>query len=816
MSKIKTFDIETTTFSRNKRKATPFGAGNWTVMSGFRSYSGEQHIHYFGATKPADGWLLPVLEGTRMLVGFNIKFDILHAVTEYPRNLAAWMDYVAGGGMIWCCQLAEYLLNGMFQSEHMLSLDETAPRYGGELKHDEVKALWEAGVQTHDIDRDLLERYLGGGPDKDGQYKPGDLQNTETVALAQIRRAKEAGQYNSIILNMGSLLASIEMERNGMFCDRTMGEAIAAELEKDLARLELELQAYLPVLPFKFSWNSPKQKSALIFGGKVKYESTEYLGTVVSHAEGGAVTEDVWWCPERDGDKPDGWEQAYSMKEELHILLSDGSTVAEDKADEFLASPCPLSPVRNKSGKNAGEVKTKKVRVPDHDKPKSRKCDVYFYFPRLTEPSPRWAGAEEGVWSTSSDVIEELGSRDLPFLKAMALVQRVTKDLGTYYIRTDEDGKQTGMLTLVGEDGIIHHSLNHTSTVTGRFSSSNPNLQNLSRGDKSQVKNIFRSRFGEDGVIVQDDFSSLEVYVQANLTLCKALIEDLRAGIDMHCMRVAAKEKRAYDEVLLLCKGDDSKGIPAVKEWKYKRTAAKEFSFQRAYGAGAAKIAETTGMAVEDVEALIAAEELRYPEIVAFFEDEVKKAIGETRRPTSQFVPHPTAKRMVQLARGFYRAPSGKLYGFMESPTPDFLAKRGQLSGFSPTEIKNYPVQGEGGEWMKAAMWLAVREFYRHHNWQGQAMLINTVHDALYADSRKAVAGPVAVTMHACMQAASDLIEWMFDWEIAVPVPAEIGWGPSMGEEEHVKMDGFEGLVTAARTDIRNRYMAGYTPSYLQ
>src|SRR5690606_4256827 len=116
--------------------------------------------------------------GVKLLVGFNIKFDLLHALQDSD-NVEAWMDWVAGGGMVWDCQLAEYLLNGMGQKDHMLSLDEVAPRYGGSVKVDEVKALWAAGVNTCDIDRTLLERYLAGGKDEHGVEEPGDLGNTE-------------------------------------------------------------------------------------------------------------------------------------------------------------------------------------------------------------------------------------------------------------------------------------------------------------------------------------------------------------------------------------------------------------------------------------------------------------------------------------------------------------------------------------------------------------------------------------------------------------------------------------------------------------
>ncbi|KGS76659.1 hypothetical protein X947_5087 [Burkholderia pseudomallei MSHR7334] len=75
---------------------------------------------------------------TTLLVGVNIKFDLLHALRE-PQNLDAWMEFVARGGNVWDCQLAEYLLRGMEPTSHMLSMDEMVVSYGGNVKIDEVR-----------------------------------------------------------------------------------------------------------------------------------------------------------------------------------------------------------------------------------------------------------------------------------------------------------------------------------------------------------------------------------------------------------------------------------------------------------------------------------------------------------------------------------------------------------------------------------------------------------------------------------------------------------------------------------------------------
>lgn len=325
---------------------------------------------------------------------------------------------------------------------------------------------------------------------------------------------------------------------------------------------------------------------------------------------------------------------------------------------------------------------------------------------------------------------------------------------------------------------------------------------------------MFRSRWGADGCIIQSDLSSLEVYVQAILTGCPQLIADLKQGVDMHCMRVAAKEGKPYDEVLVLCKGDEEKGIQPVTEWKYKRTAAKSMSFQRAYGAGADKIAETTGMNIEDVKALIEAESLRYPEVDEFYVD-LHKTLMANRRPTSTFVPHPTApgKPMCQLGRSFYRTPDGALYGFMESPVPHFMVRKGQpLASFSPTEVRNYPVQGTGGTWMKAALWLLVRSFYARKNWEGRALLVNSVHDAAYADAHNTVKLEAAALLHACMEGASEFIEYLFNWQLPLPVPSETMAGPNMLDE--ARIPGMQALAKTYRQELRVKYMGGHTPSF--
>jgi hypothetical protein len=802
-------DLETTIGAHAKRKASPFNPNNYIVMMGWatkddpkpqgRRYSGDD----YGRMRVADDFIHLISNPElRFVVGCNVKFDLLHLLNS-PAALEAWQDYVARGGTVWDLQLAEYIMDGQDQQSHMLSLDDLAIRYDEEMKVDEVKKLWEAGIDTPDIDPALLSRYLLGEDLPGGGRREGDIGVTRNIFLKQAERCRKEGMTRLLLLEFGALLATIEMERNGMYVDKALGLELAGKLREELADAERELNSYLPEgLPFEVNWTNRYHLSPIIFGGKIKYQRREYDKT------DGSTTFDPptpsTYC-----------DYVFAKKSERHYILEDGSTIECSEYEDLFRNSWQHKPPEGKEvltfkgGKHAGEFKTKLVQVDDHTKPKSRWADDFWGFPGYTKPLDEWASSTEGLYSVNADVVKTLTENTkIPFLKTLGRVVEISKDLGTYFIT--EDGEK-GMLTLVGDDGLVHHQLNHTSTVTARFSSSNPNLQNLPKGNKSKVKQIFKSRY-PDGVIIQSDFSSLEVYVQANQTHCAQLIEDLRAGIDLHCVRLAAKEHMPYDEVLKLAKGwketaPDGSVIhhAAVQEWDYKRTAAKVYSFQRAYGAGVPTIAKATGMSEEEVQALADAEDARYPEINEFF-DELEKKIEANARPTSTFVAHPVNPAVqVQLRISQIRVEDGGKLTFRSHPSPAWQLKRGVLSTFSPTERKNYIVQRGGAQIMKAAMWLMIRELYKRKNFGGRALLINTVHDAQYLDAAPEVKEEAAALLHACMTVATSY--WVYwhktNWEIAVPT--DTTWGPSMADDENLPDAVLEKAAAIVR-ELRQQY----------
>jgi len=789
-----TLDVETTIKAHYRRKASPFTPENWIVATGWAVGMADEeaieHEYYGRRERGSEGWFARLLEehDPQYVVGFNIKFDILHLI-RHEVDYQAWMAWIARGGQLWDTQLVEYLLEGQRQEAHMLSLDEVAPRYGGNLKIDEVKAMWEQGINTPDIPKQLLIDYLIGRRDPETtEWEHGDIGNTRLIFLGQAEAAKAAKQVRSIQLNNGALVATIEMERNGLFVDMEMGRAQAEKLKQQSIGLIESLKTSLPKdLPFEFKWTSRKQLSALIFGGQIAYK-------VLTH-----LTDDATGVP------------LYAMKEVEGWILQDGTTTT--------GPTVPPDVARYAGGKQKGMPKTKRVKVPDPTRPKMKLVDHYYTFPRMAQPRKDWETADKGVWSTKAEVIEELGGQGIEFLDNFADLKDIQKDLGTYYITEefDDEGnvtKQSGMLLLVHEDGLVHSNISMVSTVTGRFAHSIPNVGNLPKSETSDVKKLFVSRWGDDGVMESSDFTSLEVYASAINSGDKQLIADLLAGLDMHIKRLSQAENKDYDWLVQAIK------VQKIKEWVTKRKHIKVFSFQRQYGAGPPKIARFLKLPVDLVKSWADLDDQMYPGVKAFNE-KVERVVKQSRVPTQRFAQHPTAKIPVQLGVGYFRTFDHKKYVFNEYPSLDFQYKRGQLTGFKPTELKNYKDQGLGGEFMKAAMWIAVRAFYRYKNFGGLALLVNTVHDALYADAHKDVARKAAVLIHASMQAASDFMEYWFEHEIPTPVPSETTYGPSMfiehsftDPEQPLYIEDFDASASRVRQWLRDQFMGGYVPSY--
>ncbi len=740
------FDSETQITKKYKRTANPFIKENFVVARGWKKQGDNNASCKFFTATDKENWLV-IDEDVTVLVGHNIKFDLLYEMTAGNPYLKA---FYKRGGSIWCTQYAEYLLNAMQRKYHMNSMDAIIESYGGRKKIDGMKAMWEAGIQTSDIDPDMVKDYLIGTEAENRDS--GDIGNTELIFLGQLKSAQEAGMLTSIKLRMDGLAATTEMEYNGLkICTQTAREDLL-RLNRELITASNELYNYTSDIPEKvgFKWSSTVCKSAIIYGGCIRYrEKDTYL------------------------DDKTGKLARFKAVEKWPLV--GGVAVEPDKLgnqvqDKFL------------SGKNKGALRFKNVSVQGELKTKYQ--DRYYNLDGYVNPETVGAdktkntdGKGNPLYSTDSETMIMLGKNsDVPFLKALSEKTRLDKEIGTYYVTTDSSGNTKGMLTCVnGENNVLHHMLNHTSTVTSRLSSSNPNCQNIPKAP-SRVKAMFVSRF-PNGKVGEIDYSQLEVVVQGLLTNDKQLVSDLINRVDFHCKRVSAKFDIDYNDAVKWCKDEND---PNYSTWQPRRQGAKEFSFQRTYGAGANTIALSTGMSISDVEELIEAENKLYPGVLQFNADveaEVTATAQGFRDPLMGYR---------AFRRGEYQSPTGTIYSWRSYDAPSFLKNKGITDTFSPPELKNYPVQGTGGEIVQIVLGKLWRYFVKMDNWNGKALLVNTVHDCVWFDMDESVSEEVLKTAKVIMEGVPTYLKQHFDIDCPVPFPVDVEIGNNMLDLHHL------------------------------
>lgn len=762
------FDNETETHHSFKRKSNPFDPRNYVVMRGWKKEGDARCSAEYFLSKHQNNYLR-IPDDVDLLVGHNIKFDLLYEMCNNNPDLKA---FYKRGGKVWCTQYAYYLINAQEQRAQMAAMDNIIEQYGGRKKIDGLKAMWNAGILTSEIDRDILEDYLIGTQEEN--RNSGDIGNTELIYLGQLKEAEALGMLPMIAARMDGLCATTEMEYNGLKIDVAVAKEDMKELMNEQASVAERLATFVSTIPDEvgFSWTSGTHVSCLLFGGTIKYEKrTTYLDE--NTGELARLKAKARW-PIFRGQERNVGSPLLIFDEEKQLYYVQGKT-SRVYQDTFV------------SGKKQGEGKYKNVDVPGELKVKYQ--DFFYELPGVTKPDPEWQnklldGRGNPVYSTDKEVVMELGLRDIPFLKDFSRNAALEKELGTYYARFDPKKKEmVGMLTAVDPTThIVHHSLNHVNTITTRLSSNNPNLQNLPRADKSKVKRMFISRFGEEGVMVEMDYSQLEVVVQGMLSGDPNLVKDLIAKVDFHCKRVSAKYGVTYEEALDYCKNDQNGEV--YKLWKPRRTACKEFSFQRAYGAGAAAIAHTTKLDIDDVKELIANEDAMYPG-VSKFNDAVMAAIEADAQPFRD------PDRGFQVyRRGTWQAPTGTMYSWRSYDAPAFLRKRGVTDTFKPTETKNYPVQGTGGEIVQMVAGVLWRWFVKNDNFGDRAFLVNTVHDCYWADTHRDVTDTVVAGMTKIINAVPQLLKLKFGIDCPVPFPSETEVGSNMYDLTHYQLGG--------------------------
>ena len=765
-------DEETEIHASFKRKANPFDPRNFIVFRGWKKEGDARcSAERFATKQIADqnGLTDEFLADVDVIVAHNAKFE-MHWEMMTGQGREVLMRFFARGGRLWCTQLAEYLLRAQERKYHMCSLDGIIESYGGRKKIDGMKELWDQGIHTSQIDPDFVLDYLIG-TEAEGRNS-GDIGNTELVYKGQLELAKEFGMLKAIELRMDSLLGTSEMEFNGIHVNTAVAMRNYQELDKELQTATEKLAEWIKDIPaeVEFKWTSPVCKSAILFGGTIRYQKQD---TYIDEKTGelARFVETHKW-PLFDKEPVDPSECEPVNPDEY----AEGLCLKLRRKSDGKVQDCNLG------GKNKGAPKFRNVKGWGELKVKYQ--DFFYELPGYCDPkelgienTKTTDGRGKKLFKTDSDTIELLGNSDIPFLADMGRKAALDKEIGTYYIKIDDKGEKKGMLTCLNPaDNIVHHKLNHTSTVTTRLSASDPNMQNIPRKDKSKVKEMFTSRFGDDGYMAELDYSQLEVVVQGFLSGDKALINDLINRVDFHCKRVAIREGVTYEEALEWCKNEDHVKYAV---WSVFRTECKIFSFQRAYGAGASTIALTAGMTTDAVKDMMTKEDAMYPGVVKF-NDSVQREVEATAEAFRD-----PERGYRTFRRGTWQGPTGTMYTWRSWDAPKFLKDQGVMDSFSPPELKNYPTQGTGGEFVQMVIGQLFRFFMMKNNWDGKALLVNTVHDCIWLDIHKDVVNEVVPVVHQIMEAIPQMLKKFFDLDCPVPFPVDAEIGRDMQEMKH-------------------------------
>jgi DNA polymerase I-like protein with 3'-5' exonuclease and polymerase domains len=680
--------------------ASPFHPDNYIVATGWAFNDLPVQHMYFNSKEEANAsnWVDCLAEAT-IYVAHNATFEIQWLM---HRHRDAFLNFLKKGGRIFCTQYAEYLLSN--QTHQYPSLDEVAPKYGGTTKIDAVKLLWEQGARTSEIEQSLLIEYLAG--------EGGDIENTRKACFGQYAELAARDMLDMFWIRMDSLLFNAIATFNGLYVDREVAGRNHLEQIKREDELREQVMQLLPSdLPetFEFNFGSGYHMSAWLFGGcvaykkKVSYEPKKY-------------------------EKVDAWKVG-----DNYITIEDGQS-PPDFCDLY------------KAGKNKGQPKVYSVET---EVEKLKWGEGVYRFDGLINLTTlpihvqeqylgkraEFRGKQElvcgtPVYSTGKDSLDILAvfTDVAKPLKELAALQ---KDNGTYYIsyEYDKDGnvkRIKGMLQYVGDDGIIHHSLNGTSTITGRLSSSQPNLQNLPRDGTSRVKEMFASRFGSEGKIVEVDYTALEVVTLAAISNDTNLLKALMEGTDMHCLRLAATLKEPYEHVLAIV---NDKEHPDHKRYKQMRTDIKPKSFAAQYGASAHGISFATGCTIEEAQAFLDAEAALFPQ--AFTYKSIVREMVEATGVHNLCREMTDDGRFVTYHRGHFKAAGGTCYSYREYPT---WREGQQIMDYKETQLANYWCQGEASFIVQAACgrvirWLIINDFFG-----GCVLPVNTIHDAVYHD----------------------------------------------------------------------------------
>jgi DNA polymerase I-like protein with 3'-5' exonuclease and polymerase domains len=270
----------------------------------------------------------------------------------------------------------------------------------------------------------------------------------------------------------------------------------------------------------------------------------------------------------------------------------------------------------------------------------------------------------------------------------------------------------------------------------------------------SEIRKYYASRFA-GGKLLEIDFSQLEIFVLAYLSGDPWLRQDLLSGADLHGISAAALFGGGWT--------------------KQQRKIAKQLSFQLQYGAGAKSMATTNGVPYSTAKKFIDNYYDRYP-MIKEYQDNLIEVVNKLRKPTSR-----RSAKGNPVGKAKFTSLTGRIYTFIENDAPDFLASE---TSFSPTQIKNFQVQGFAtGDIVPLVLGKLHRGLIDFVGDSEQVLLINTVHDSVMFDCiSETVARSWAKNAVRIMENAPLYLDEAFGIDFDLPLRVEVEMGDNWAE----------------------------------
>ncbi len=310
--------------------------------------------------------------------------------------------------------------------------------------------------------------------------------------------------------------------------------------------------------------------------------------------------------------------------------------------------------------------------------------------------------------STAVGVLEALAD-EYPIMNPILEYRKYSKLHSTYAV---------GLAKFIEADGKIHTDFNQHATATGRLSSKDPNLQNISVRDEETrvIRSAFKPSPGNK--LVSIDYSQIELRVLAYAAQEDNMISTFNEGQDIHSQ--TASKIFEVDEV-----NSDQ------------RRQAKSVNFGIVYGMSGFGLSKQLDISVSDANHFIQRYNDIYPKITEYMDALV------TQCETDGFVETIFKRRRY---------------------IPEISSSNRAVKDFGKRAAMNAPIQGTAADIIKMAM-IQAYDLIQEKHYQSKMLL--QVHDELVFDVYPQEQG-------AFIQDMVDMMENVVDWPVKLEVSVDI------------------------------------------